>query len=66
MSELIIFATIEEARASIDPVKLAKAVDKFSVLAMRESDLGFERGSYLYAMTAAHYANRLSLVLPNT
>ena len=29
MSESIIFATIEEARTSIDPVKLTKAVDKF-------------------------------------
>jgi hypothetical protein len=63
MNESIIFATIEEARTSIDPEKLACAVEKFSLLTSREIDLGFERGSYLCAMTSAHDANRLACVL---
>jgi hypothetical protein len=66
MNESIIFATIEEARTSADPEKLARAVEKFSLLTSREIDLGFERGSYLCAMTSAHYANRLERVLASS
>jgi hypothetical protein len=66
MNESIIFATIEEARTSVDSEKLARAVEKLSLLTAREIDLGFERGSYLCAMTSAHYANRLVSVLANS
>jgi hypothetical protein len=55
-----IFSTVEEAQTSTDPVKLARAVAKCADDAMREVGRGSSRGSYVYAMCAAHYANRLA------
>lgn len=55
-----IFETVEEAQTSTDPAKLARAVEKCTEDAIREISKGFARGAYVYAMCAAHYANRLS------
>jgi hypothetical protein len=60
ISEDLVFETITEAQTSVDPVKLGRAVDKFARETEREIALGFERGSYVCAMCAAHYANRLA------
>jgi len=60
----IIFETVAEAQTSIDPTKLTKAVEKFAAETRRESDVGFARGSYVCALCAAHYANRLARLKP--
>ena len=55
-----IFETVEEALTSTDPAKLARAMEKCAEDAIHEIGKGFARGAYVYAMCAAHYANRLS------
>ena len=55
-----IFSTVEEAQTSTDPVKLARAAAKCADDAIREVGRGASRDSLLYAMCAAHYANRLA------
>ncbi len=55
-----IFSTVEEAQTSTDPIKLARAVEKCADDAIREVGKGSPRSAYVYAMCAAHYANRLT------
>jgi hypothetical protein len=59
-SWIYVFASVEEAATSVDPIKLTQAVETCAAAAIRDSGLGFERGSYVFAMCAAHYANRLA------
>jgi hypothetical protein len=54
-----IFSTVEEAQTSTNPFKLACAVEKCAGDAIREVGKGCPRGAHVYAMCAAHYANRL-------
>jgi hypothetical protein len=60
----IISETVAEAQTSVDPTKVTKAVEKFVAETRREIALGFGRGSYVCAMCAAHYANRLARLQP--
>ncbi len=55
-----IFSTVEEAQTSTDPGKLARAVARCAEDAIREVGRGASRSSYVYAMCAAHYANRVA------
>jgi hypothetical protein len=64
ISEDLVFETITGAQTSVDPVKLGRAVEKFANETEREIALGFGRGSYVCAMCAAHYANRLARLQP--